>query len=233
MTVSNKFVKSKVTSIILRSSKEIHITFVAIISFMDTLQVITYTGVFVFAVTGVLKARTKRFDIFGASVLAFVTAYGGGTIRDLLIGIRPVNWVNDNVAIFIVLASTVVAFFFKMNTNIIKKLIFWVDAFGIGLFTIVGIQVALRSGISSGYALVMGIITATFGGLLADVLCNKVPSILKPGELYATACLIGGSLYLLMLVYDIQSEFSMLVGILVIASIRIFAIRKKLQLPRI
>jgi uncharacterized membrane protein YeiH len=200
---------------------------------MDTLAVLSYSGVFVFAVTGVLKARTKRLDIFGAAVLAFVTAYGGGTIRDLLIGIRPVNWVNDNLAIFIVLASTVVAFFFKMNTNIIKKLIFWVDAFGIGLFTIVGIQVALRAGISGGYALVMGIITATFGGLLADVLCNRVPSILKPGELYATACLIGGSLFLLMHQYNFQSDISMIIAILVIASIRIYAIRKKLQLPRI
>lgn len=200
---------------------------------MDALQVITYTGVFVFAVTGVLKARTKRFDIFGAAVLAFVTAYGGGTIRDLLIGIKPVNWVNDNVAIVIVLTSTVTTFFFKMNVSIIKKLIFLVDAFGIGLFTIVGIQVALLSGISSGYALIMGIITATFGGLLADVLCNKVPSILKPGELYATACLIGGSIYLLMLKYNFQSGISMMIGVLITASIRVYAIRQKLQLPRI
>ncbi|MES2812330.1 MAG: trimeric intracellular cation channel family protein [Bacteroidota bacterium] len=198
---------------------------------MDALQIISYTGVFVFAVTGVLKARTKRFDIFGAAVLAFVTAYGGGTIRDLLIGVRPVNWVNDNLAIVIVLLSTIITFFFKLNTTIIKKLIFWVDAFGIGLFTIVGIQVALSAGISNGYALVMGIITATFGGLLADVLCNKVPSILKPGELYATACLIGGILYLVMLNYHLQSETSMIISILVIAAIRISAIRKKLQLP--
>ncbi|MBP9849696.1 MAG: trimeric intracellular cation channel family protein [Flavobacterium sp.] len=198
---------------------------------MDALQIISYTGVFVFAVTGVLKARTKRFDIFGAAVLAFVTAYGGGTIRDLLIGVRPVNWVNDNLAIVIVLLSTVITFFFKLNTTIIKKLIFWVDAFGIGLFTIVGIQVALSNGISNGYALVMGIITATFGGLLADVLCNKVPSILKPGELYATACLIGGGLYLVMLNYHLQTEISMIISILIIATIRIFAIRKKLQLP--
>ncbi|RXR20957.1 trimeric intracellular cation channel family protein [Flavobacterium amnicola] len=198
---------------------------------MDTLQIISYTGVFVFAVTGVLKARTKRFDIFGAVVLAFVTAYGGGTIRDLLIGVRPVNWVNDNLALVIVVLSTIITFFFKLNTTLIKKSIFWVDAFGIGLFTIVGIQVALRAGISNGYALVMGIITATFGGLLADVLCNKVPSILKPGELYATACLLGGGLYLVMLNYHLQSETSMIISILVIASIRIFAIRKKLQLP--
>ena len=90
---------------------------------------------------------------------------------------------------------------------------------------------ALSAGISNGYALVMGIITATFGGLLADVLCNKVPSILKPGELYATACLLGGCLYLAMLNYHLQTETSMIISILIIAAIRIFAIRKKLQLP--
>lgn len=201
------------------------------ISFMDALKIITYTGIFVFAVTGVLKARTKRFDIFGAVVLAFVMAYGGGTIRDLLLGIKPVNWVNDNLAIIIVLGATVITFFFKMNFSLIKKLIFWVDAFGIGLFTVVGIQIALQTGISNVYALVMGIITATFGGLLGDVLCNKVPALLKPGELYATACLIGGGLYLLMIKYHFFTEMSMIISVLITASIRIYAIRNKLRLP--
>lgn len=198
---------------------------------MDTLKLITYTGIFVFAVTGVLKARTKRFDIFGAAVLAFVVSYGGGTIRDLLLGIKPVNWVNDNLAISIVLTATIITFFFKMNFSLIKKLIFWVDAFGIGLFTVVGIQIALQSGVSNVYALVMGIITATFGGLLGDVICNKVPALLKPGELYATACLIGGSLYLLMIKYKFNIEISMIISILLTAAIRIYAIRNKLQLP--
>lgn len=198
---------------------------------MDTLKFITYTGIFVFAVTGVLKARTKRFDIFGAAVLAFVVSYGGGTIRDLLLGIKPVNWVNDNLAISIVLTATIITFFFKMNFSLIKKLIFWVDAFGIGLFTVVGIQIALQSGVSNVYALVMGIITATFGGLLGDVICNKVPALLKPGELYATACLIGGSLYLLMIKYKFNIEISMIISILLTAAIRIYAIRNKLQLP--
>lgn len=200
---------------------------------MDNLHIIGYLGVFVFAVIGVLKARTKRFDIFGAAVLAFVTAYGGGTIRDLLIGIKPVNWVNDNLAVFIVLLSTVITFFFKLNNTIIRKLIFWIDAFGIGLFTIVGIQTALKADVSQGYSLIMGIITATFGGLLSDVLCNKVPNLLKPGELYATACIVGGSLYLFMINYNINTTTSMVVGILVTVVVRIFSIRRKLQLPRI
>lgn len=198
---------------------------------MTALSIITYLGVFAFAVTGVLKARTKRFDVFGASVLAFVMAYGGGTVRDLLIGIHPVNWINDYFAIGIVLIATIVAFFFQLNNRVIKKLIFWIDAFGIGLFTIVGMQIALQAGISNGYSLVMGIITATFGGLLADVLCNKVPNLLKPGELYATACIIGGSFYLLLIHFFVNTTISMVIGILITAAIRIYSIRKKLQLP--
>lgn len=198
---------------------------------MDALHIISYTGIFVFAVTGVLKARTKRFDLFGAAVMAFVMAYGGGTVRDLLIGIKPVNWVNDNVAIFIVIGATLISFFFKLNTTIIKKLIFWIDAFGIGLFTIVGIQIALKAGVSQGYSLIMGIITATFWGLLSDILCNKIPNLLKPGELYASACIIGGSLYLVLNSYHVNNTLGMLIGVFITAAIRIYSIRKKLQLP--
>ncbi len=198
---------------------------------MTTLSIITYLGVFAFAVTGVLKARTKRFDVFGAAVLAFVMAYGGGTVRDVLIGIHPVNWINDYFAIGIVIIATLISFFFQLNNRLIKKLIFWIDAFGIGLFTIVGMQIALQAGISRGYSLVMGIITATFGGLLADVLCNKVPSLLKPGELYATACIMGGGCYLLLIECHINTTISMIVGVIITAAIRIYSIRKKLQLP--
>lgn len=198
---------------------------------MDILQLLSYLGIFVFAVTGVLKARTKRFDLLGAVILSFVMAYGGGTTRDLLIGIRPVSWINDNFAIVIVLVATIITFFFKLNFKVIKKLLFWTDAFGIGFFTIVGLQIALQAGISEGYALIMGVITATFGGLIADVLCNSVPNLLKPGELYATACLFGGALYLAMKYFKINTETSMIICVLVTAAIRIYSIRKKLQLP--
>ena len=198
---------------------------------MDILQVLSYLGIFVFAVTGVLKARTKQFDLLGAVILSFVMAYGGGTTRDVLIGIRPVNWVNDNFAIIIVLVATILTFFFKLDFKLIRKVIFWTDAFGIGFFTIVGLQIALQAGIGEGYALIMGVITATFGGLIADILCNEVPNLLKPAELYATACLLGGGLYLGMKFFNINTEISMIIGVLVTAAIRIYSIRKKLQLP--
>src|SRR5580693_2666204 len=164
---------------------------------MNILAIITYTGTFTFAVTGALKARTNRMDIFGAGVLAFVTAYGGGTLRDLLIGVRPVNWVNDNIALCLVLSATMLTFLFKQNFTDFRRTIFFTDAIGLGLFTAAGIEQSLLHGINEGYAVIMGVISATFGGLLADILCNAVPNLLKRGELYATACAIGGIFYVL------------------------------------
>src|SRR4249919_2580760 len=101
---------------------------------MNLLDFITYAGVFVFALTGAFKARTFKMDIFGAAVLAFVTAYGGGTLRDLLVGIRPVNWINDDIPLIIVFSATLITFLFKLNNNRFKRTIFFTDAIGLGLF---------------------------------------------------------------------------------------------------
>ena len=82
---------------------------------MNFLDLLAYAGIFIFAITGAFKARTYKMDVFGAAVLAFVTAYGGGTLRDLLIGVRPVSWVNDNIALLLVLTSIVITFLFQLN----------------------------------------------------------------------------------------------------------------------
>lgn len=159
---------------------------------MNLIDVLTWAGTFVFALTGALKARASRMDIFGGIVLAFTTAYGGGTLRDLLIGIRPVNWVNDPVALVLVLSGTGIVFVRKEKAGRFDRAIFITDAIGLGIFTATGIKVALVNGLHEGYALIMGIITATFGGLFADIFRNEVPDLLKKGELYATASALGG-----------------------------------------
>ena len=139
---------------------------------MKLLDIITYIGIFSFAIAGALKARTHRMDIFGAIVLAFITSYGGGTLRDLLIGRSPVNWINDNIALVLVFLATGITFFFQLNFRLFRKMIFYTDALGLGLFTVVGIEVSNHYGINDFYAIVMGVITATFGGLIADIFCN-------------------------------------------------------------
>jgi uncharacterized membrane protein YeiH len=200
---------------------------------MNLLQFIAYAGTFVFALAGALKARTFKMDIFGGIVLAFVTAYGGGTLRDLLIGVRPVNWINDNVALILVFAGSILTFLLKENVNRFKRTIFYTDAIGLGLFTAAGIETSMAKGVNELYALIMGVITATFGGLIADILCNAVPNLLKRGELYATACAMGGAVYVLLKYMQVDYNIGLSICILVVAGIRIYSKRKRLTLPEI
>lgn len=198
---------------------------------MNLLEFISYTGTFVFALAGALKARTFHMDIFGGSVLAFVSAYGGGTLRDLLIGIRPVNWVNDNLALILVCSATAIVFLFKENVERFNVSLFFTDAIGIGLFTAAGIERSLQLHINEIYSLIMGVITATFGGLIADVLSNTIPNVLKRGELYATACVVGGGVYLLLKQIPIEYNTNLFICIVVVVAIRIISNRKRLTLP--
>jgi uncharacterized membrane protein YeiH len=200
---------------------------------MTLLNIITYTGTFVFALTGALKARKYQMDIFGGLVVAFATAYGGGTIRDLLLGVGRVNWVNDYFALGLVFAGAIITFLVKEGVNKFTKTIFFTDAIGLGLFTVAGIEIALRNDVNETYALVMGVISATFGGLIADIFCSAVPNLFKKGELYATACAIGGVIYLLLRKTSIDPNVNLLICVLLIVTIRIYSKRKRLQLPNI
>lgn len=199
---------------------------------MNLVIFFAYSGTFVFALTGALKARTQQMDVFGGAVLAFATAYGGGTIRDLLIGLKPVNWINDYLALGLVMGAAILAFLFKGNIHQYKRTIFITDAIGIGLFTASGIEISLANGLNSAYAVLMGVISATFGGLLADVLRNEVPDLLKRGELYATACLAGGIIYILLQHYFPDSNFNLAVCVACIVLIRIISKWKRLKLPQ-
>ena len=158
---------------------------------MSFVEIITYIGIFVFALAGSLKARGDNLNMFGGIVVAFVSSYGGGTLRDLLLGIKPVNWINDNFALALVFAGTAITFLVKDKLNHFRRTIFFTDAIGLGLFTAAGIEVAYRMGANDIYSLIMGVITATFGGLIADIFCGYTPALLRKGELYATACAIG------------------------------------------
>ena len=200
---------------------------------MNLLDLVTWTGTFVFALTGALKARASRMDIFGGIVMAFATAYGGGTLRDLLIGIKPVNWINDYIALLLVLSGTMLVFLRKDKTGRFEKAIFFTDAIGLGMFTAAGIEISLRSGLNDVYALIMGIITATFGGLIADILRNEIPYLLKKGELYATACAIGGAAFLLLRKTPLDQHYILFLCILIVVGVRIYSKRKRLSLPEI
>ena len=201
---------------------------------MTFLTFITYLGIFVFALAGAFKARGAKLDIFGGFVVAFVSAYGGGTLRDLLLGVRPLSWMNDNIAFALVFAGTAVTFLVKDKVNNFRRTIFFTDAIGIGLFTAAGIEIALRHNTNNLYALIMGIISATFGGLIADIFCGYPPTLLRKGELYATACAIGGLVFILINEYLITAKaFDLTICIILVVAIRIYSKRKRLMLPQI
>ncbi len=197
------------------------------------LDIVTYSGTFVFALTGALKARKYQMDIFGGIVVAFATAYGGGTIRDLLIGAKRVNWINDYLALILVFAGVVITFLLKEGVNKFSKTIFVTDAVGLGLFTTAGIEIALNNGVNETYALIMGVISATFGGLIADIFCNAVPDLFKKGELYATACAFGGAAYIVLRRTALDNNIALLICVSLIIFIRIYSKRKRLELPNI
>ncbi len=200
---------------------------------MNLIQIILYIGIFVFAITGALKARTHQMDIFGAAVIAFATAYGGGTIRDLLIGVRPVNWVNDYLALALVVGAVISVSLFRFNTARFRRTIFFTDAIGLGMFTVFGIEKSMHIDINDGYAIIMGVITATFGGLLADIICGEVPDLLKKGELYATACAMGGVCYVLLKKAGLEYNTGLFICVIIVVGIRILSKRKRLTLPSI
>jgi uncharacterized membrane protein YeiH len=199
---------------------------------MNWLNIITYSGTFAFAITGALKARTHKMDVFGAAVLAFCTAYGGGTIRDILLGISPVNWLGDYFALALVISVVLIIFLFKTNIDKFNRTIFVTDAIGLGMFTIAGIQISMQAGISSVYSVIMGVITATFGGLVTDILCNNIPDLLKNGEMYATACFIGGLVFILLLKLGVHPDVCILICVLLIVSLRVLSKVKKIHIPR-
>jgi uncharacterized membrane protein YeiH len=200
---------------------------------MTVLSIITYLGIFIFAITGALKARAYNMDIFGGLVVAFATAYGGGTLRDLLIGVPRVNWINNNSALLLVIAGTALTFLLKTNVNKFKRTIFFTDAVGLGLFTAAGIEVSLRNQVNDAYSLVMGVITATFGGLIADIFCSAVPNLFKRGELYATVCAAGGVVYLLLKGAGLSSNINLFVCVVFVVALRIYSKRKRIMLPDI
>lgn len=194
------------------------------------IYIIDLIGTFVFAISGVLTATKQKFDLFGAAVIAFVTAVGGGTLRDMLIGAQPVGWMQDTNYLIIIGVAVPLTFFFRKYIQKLRRTMFMFDAIGIGLFTILGLEKTLGIGLSPAVAVIMGTVSACFGGVVRDVLCNVQPLIFR-GTIYATACLAGAVLYLILKEISLEYEVTMIITILFIIIIRIFAVRRNWQLP--
>lgn len=193
---------------------------------MEYIYVFDLIGTFVFAISGILAALDSKFDLVGAAILGFVTAVGGGTLRDVMLGATPVAWMNDLNYFYIIILALPVCYLGRKYIVKLRKGIFLFDTIGIALFTIIGLQKTLEYNLSPLIAILLGVVTAVFGGVIRDVLSDKVPLIFRK-EIYASACVIGGLVYLLTEKYLPSMHFKVIPAILVVFLIRYFSIKYK------
>lgn len=186
-------------------------------------------GTVVFAITGLLAARRKRLDLFGAIVIAMVTAIGGGTLRDLIIDV-PVFWTQNDFYIYLVVITAIVFFFLARFRRLPVKLLVVLDALGLAVFTVIGTQKAMEYGFSDPIAIMTGVMTGVVGGMIRDVLVGEMPLVLRK-EIYATASFFGASAFLLFAQWGIPMEWVILLSIAITLSLRLFAIAYNIELP--
>jgi uncharacterized membrane protein YeiH len=189
-------------------------------------------GTFFFAVSGVLATDDKDRNWFGAAFTGFVTAIGGGSLRDMLLGSYPLVWIGDINFLYAIIAGLIIAFIFFKSLSRLKRTMLLFDMVGIALFTIVGTEKALSLGVRPEIAAIMGMFTAVMGGVIRDTLTNKTPIIFDK-EVYATACLAGAILYLVLYSFDVPRNINIPISSGFIILIRILAIKFHLQLPHL
>lgn len=192
--------------------------------------VLDLLGVAVFAVTGALVASRKQMDVVGFAFLATVTGIGGGTLRDLVLGVQPVFWVHKPVYVVVCIAIAAIVFFTAHIPESRYRLLLWLDALGLSFFCVVGADKALDADTGWFIAVVMGVITATFGGIVRDVLGGEVPIILRK-EIYATAALAGSGIFVGAFAAGIPGTLAALAGFAVCLIIRGAALRRGWSLP--
>ena len=195
------------------------------------LYIIDILGTISFAVSGAFLAMEKKLDPFGVLVLAFVTAIGGGTLRDMMIGNLPVSWLTNATATIVIFSSAVITMFFGRYLKQLTTTLFLFDALGLGLFTVVGIKLGIEKDFSIGVCITLGTITACFGGVVRDVLLNNIPLLFRK-EIYALACIMGGMFYFLLRQFNMDADVVTIICILIIFAIRIIAVRYKISLPQ-
>lgn len=197
----------------------------------DLITVLDLLGTFVFAISGIRMAASKNLDIFGAAVIGFATAIGGGTTRDIFLGAQPVTWISDMAYPTVILLALPFTYLIRNRFNDINKPLFLFDTIGIALFTISGMEKALNMGLNPFIAAIMGMTSAVVGGIIRDVLCREVPLIFRK-EIYATACLLGALVYYIGIHFDLDENLNYLITTIVIIGIRVSAIRLDLKLPK-
>lgn len=191
-------------------------------------------GVVMFAMSGAFAALDKNLykDLFGISFTAFATAVGGGTLRDIILGAHPIAWVADNNYLIAITAGILLMVMLRKQLHKIPKILLVFDSIGIAIYTIIGMEKALALDVAPLAAVVMGLFTAVMGGVIRDTLINEIPQIFRK-EIYATACIAGALVYLLLKYTSLPDIWSAVISIVTIIGIRLAAVKFRWSLPKL
>ncbi|MAT89235.1 MAG: hypothetical protein CMC35_00970 [Flavobacteriaceae bacterium] len=198
---------------------------------MDLFLVIDILGTISFAVSGVLTAMKKRLDAFGILIIAFVTAVGGGTLRDVLIDAN-IAWMRNLTYLYVIIISSILAVIFRRKLTYVRRSLFLFDTIGIGLYTVVGIEKGIAAGFPPIICIALGTLSACFGGVIRDILCNEIPIIFRK-EIYATACIVGGLTYFLLLQTPLSVNWVVILSGSMVITVRLLAVTFNVSLPSV
>ncbi|HNP17155.1 MAG TPA: trimeric intracellular cation channel family protein [Fulvivirga sp.] len=199
---------------------------------MESLRIIDIVGTAAFSIAGAFAAMEKKLDVFGIFIIAFVTALGGGTLRDTLIGEVPVKWMLDLSSGMIVLLSTIAALLFTRVIKNYHNVLLLFDSIGLGFFTVVGIQAGIALGLHPIVCITLGTITACFGGVIRDISLNNIPLIFEK-DIYATTCIFGGVIFFILKKIGLPIMPVEVICLVTIVLFRLLAVRYHWQLPTI
>jgi len=181
-------------------------------------------GTMAFAMSGALTAMSKKMDPFGVLIIAFVTSVGGGTLRDVMIGRTPVGWMTDLNYVYVILIGFLLTIIFRRRLDIFRTSLFLFDTIGLGVFTLIGIQKGIDIHLNPVICIALGTMTACFGGVIRDILCNDIPVVFRK-EIYATICIIGGIVFFGLKELNLEKDILYLITSLVIIVIRLMAVK--------
>jgi uncharacterized membrane protein YeiH len=187
-------------------------------------------GTMAFAMSGALTAMHKRLDPFGVFIIAFVTAVGGGTLRDVLIGRTPVGWMQDVKYVYVIILGYILAIVFRKKFDKLRTSLFLFDTIGLGVFTLIGLEKGIVIGLHPVICVALGTMTACFGGVIRDILCTEIPTIFRR-EIYATICIFGGIVFFALKELSLHEDVLYLTTSMVIITVRLMAVKFRWYLP--
>lgn len=197
---------------------------------LSIFNILDLLGTIAFAISGALSAMNRRLDLFGIFIIAFVTAIGGGTLRDVLIGSTPVNWMENIIYIYLIGLVTIFSIIFRNKLNYLKKSLFLFDTIGLGVFTITGVEMGVKNDLDPIISIALGAMTGTFGGVIRDILCNEIPVIFRK-EIYATACIIGALAFVILDALEVSTNIIYITTSLTVIIIRLLVVKYHISLP--